>query len=99
MREINDEELKNIVNEVVEKKELIELVMDIVVKIIKLRKGKKTTIAKLIGYNSKKDIVDPLKQGSTFFYIGEVCKRIDIKLERIDDSFGGLAYFYKFKKC
>lgn len=98
MKIIDNEELKKIVNEIVENKEYVELVFDIVVKIIKLRKGKKVTIAKLIGYNSKEDIVDPLKQGTVFHNVKEVCKQLNIKLERVDNSFGGLAYFSGFKK-
>jgi hypothetical protein len=58
-----------------------------------------TTIANLLGMDevSISDI-DPLTQGKVFNKFEEECKKNNLVLARIDDSIGGLAYNYKFKR-
>ena len=60
----NNTELKKIVENTCEEKELVDTVLVIVEKIVALPKKKKFTIAKLIDYDPQNDIVDPLKQGT-----------------------------------
>ena len=94
----NDELTKIIENTVENEKELIKTIFDIVVKIIDLPNGTNTTIAKLINYNPENSFVSPLIQGKINYYVKEVCKKINIKLEQHNKSFGGIAYFYEFTK-
>lgn len=97
---IDDKNLKKIIEEVIGNNDLClnTTVYDIVKKIIDLPSGTTTTVAELIKYDPKEKFVDPIKQGKINYFVKEVCKKIDIKLEKNDDSFGGLAYHYKFKK-
>lgn len=99
MELITNDELTKIVEDTVEnEKELIKTVFDIVVKIKNLPNGTKTTIAKLINYNPEISLVSPLTQGKINYYVKEVCKKINIKLEQHNKSFSGIAYFYEFTK-
>lgn len=97
---IDDKNLKTIIEEVIGNNDLYlnTTVYDIVKKIIDLPSGTTTTIAELIKYEPKEKFVEPIKQVKINYFVKEVCKKIDIKLEKNDDSFGGLAYHYKFKK-
>lgn len=97
---ITDEELKNIIEEWIDNNDLHlnTQVYDIVKKIIDLPNETTTTIADLINYDPKEKFVEPIKQGEIYYYVNEICKKIDIKLEANDDSFGGIAYYYKFEK-
>lgn len=94
----NNTELKKIVENTCEEKELVDTVLVIVEKIVALPKKKKFTIAKLIDYDPQKDIVDPLKQGTIKTLVSKVCKKLGIQLTAIDKSFGGLAYNVTHRK-
>lgn len=74
------------------------LIFEIFKEIEALPTGIETTIAKVINYNSEVNMIDPLTQGEIFSSVKEICKKNNIILERTEDSFGGLAYYYKFKK-
>ena len=97
---IDDKNLKTIIEEVIGNNDLYlnTTVYDIVKKIIDLPSETTTTIADLIKYDPKEKFVEPIKQGEINYFVKEVCKKINIKLEKNGDSFGGLAYYYKFKK-
>ncbi len=95
---VSDEITQTIKDIVGEDKELISVVSDIVVKIKDLKKGTKTSIAKLIDYNPQISLVEPLIQGKVSYYVNQVCKKLEIKLVDKDKSIGGLAYFVEFKK-
>ena len=73
-------------------------VNNIIDKIKKLPLDFETTIAQLIDYNPQINIVDPLTQNIIFNVVEEQCKKENIKLMKTEDSIGGLAYNYKFKK-
>ena len=100
MENFNSDELKKIVENSLREadKELSDIIYDVVLKIVDLKEGKKTSIAELINYDSNTSLVDPLTQGTVSSYVDYVCSKIGIKLERKDRSFGGLAYFNKFVK-
>lgn len=97
---INDENLKAIIEEVIGDNDtyLNTQVYDIVKKIIDLPSKTTTTIADLINYNPNQTFVEPLKQGEISRFVKETCKKLNIELEENQDSFGGLAYYYKFIK-
>ena len=97
---INLENLKNTINEIMENEnqDLKDLVSNIVVLIDNLPTEEITTIAKLIGYNPEKTIVDPLTQGNVYYCVLQVCKSLNIIIDETYDGFGGLAYNYDFKK-
>lgn len=97
---ITNEDLKIITEEVIGNNDpyLNATVNDIVNKIIDLPEETITTIADLINYNPKESFVDPLQQGKISSLVKNVCKKLNINLEKNDDSFGGLAYYVKFKK-
>lgn len=104
---MTDEKLKTIIQEVISNnKEMIgnddtylkTLVYDIMKKIVDLPSETTTTIANLINYNPDEKFVEPLMQGTINFLVNEVCKNLDIKLERNKDKIGGLAYYNEFKK-
>ncbi len=73
-------------------------VFTIVKKIIALHRNKTFTIAQLINYNAKNDIVNPLRQGKVSYCVKQVCKAFNIELIVTERSFGGLAYHIKHKK-
>ena len=97
---ITNENLKAITEEVIGNNDPYwnTAVNDIVKKIIDLPNETPTTIADLINYNPKETFVDPLKQGQIRVLVNNVCKKLNIELERTDDKLGGLAYYYLFKK-
>ena len=104
---MTDEKLKTIIQEIISNnKEMIgnddtylnTLVYDIMKKIVDLPSETTTTIANLINYNPDEKFVEPLLQGTINFLVNEVCKNLDIKLERNKDKIGGLAYYNEFKK-
>ena len=97
---INDENLKTIIEEVVgnEDQYLNTTVYDVMKKIIDLPTETTTTIADLINYNPNETFVEPLTQGQIRRLVKETCKKLNIELEENRDGFGGLAYYYKFKK-
>lgn len=97
---ITNENLKTIIEEVIGNNDLYlnTQVYDIVKRIIDLPNETTTTIADLINYNPKLKFVEPLKQGEINYFVKETCKKLNIELEKNDDSFGGLAYYYQFKK-
>ena len=97
---INDENLKTIIEEVVgnEDQYLNTTVYDVMKKIIDLPTETTTTIADLINYNPNETFVEPLTQGQIRRLVKETCKKLNIELEENRDGFGGLAYYYQFKK-
>ena len=97
---INDENLKTIIEEVVGNNDnyLNMAVYDIMKKIIDLPSESTTTIADLINYNPNETFVEPLTQGQIRRLVKETCKKFNIELEENKDGFGGLAYYYQFKK-
>lgn len=92
--------INELINKVIanEDANLRTTLMNIVSKIIVLKDGTRTTIAKLIDYDPKVSFVEPLIQGKIKVYVDEICKEIGIKLERSNASVGGLAYFNEFVK-
>lgn len=94
------EDLKKVIEEVIEKndKDLKNIVYEIAKKIIDLPEGTDTTIANLINYNPKEEIIDALTQGKIANIVENVCIRMNIELSSTDDSIGGLAYYNHFKK-
>lgn len=102
---ITDENLKKMIDELINNGEYNgddvsyynRTVYDIIKKIIDLPNGTTTTIANLINYNPNEKFIEPLTQGKISFLVNEICKRLNIKLERNKDKFGGLAYYYEFK--
>ena len=99
MKCVTNEELTKTIKEVVDNKDLSDLVLNIILKIKDLPSGTKTTLAKLIDYKPEKSFISPLIQGKVRYCVEEVCKQIEIKLEKERDSIGGLAYFDEFTKC
>lgn len=97
---INDENLKTIIEEVVGNNDdyLNVAVYDIMKKIIDLPSETTTTIADLINYNPNETFVEPLTQGQVRRLVEDTCKKLNIELEENEDSFDGLAYYYRFKK-
>ena len=57
-----------------------------------------TTIAELINYNPETNMVEPLTQGKIYKELYRVCYQMGMDLEQTYDGFGGLAYFYTFKR-
>ena len=94
------ENLEKVIEEVIGKnnKDLKNPVYEIAKKIIDLPEGTDTTIADLINYNPKEEIIEPLTQGIIFNLVENVCIRMNIELRSTDDSLGGLAYYSHFKK-
>ena len=97
---ITDENLKKIIEEVIGNNDPYwnMPVFDIIKKVIDLRAETTTTIADLINYNPNETFVEPMMQGQIRKLVEETCKRLKIELEENRDSFGGLAYYYQFKK-
>ena len=97
---MKDEELKKIVEEVIGNNDPFWNlpVYNIVKKIIDLPIETITTIADLINYNPEETFVEPLTQGEILNLVEDTCKKLNIKIEDVNDSIGGLAYYYKFKK-
>ena len=104
---ITDEKLKTIVDDVIKANEEIidnkdenykDQVYTIIKKIIDSPSETITTIADLINYNPNETFVEPLTQGQIRRLVKETCKKLNIELEENRDGFGGLAYYYKFKK-
>lgn len=97
---INDENLKTIIEEVIGNNDnyLNMAVYDIMKKIIDLPSETITTIADLINYNPNETFVEPLTQGQIRRLVKETCNKFNIELEENKDGFGGLAYYYQFKK-
>ena len=77
---------------------LKDIILNIVEMIKDLQVETNITIAQLINYNPENSFVDPLTQGKVFNYVFDICKKININLENTHDAFGGLAYYYTFKK-
>lgn len=71
---------------------------EILRKIEELPFDTESCIADLIGYKPEMGIVDPMTQGHIHRTVEKECKRRGYTLVRTSDSFGGLAYYYKFKK-
>lgn len=94
------DELKKVIEETVNNSDnyLNELIYEIVQKIIEMQSGSITTIAELINYETEKSFVDPLTQGKVYNFVGDICKKINIVLEKERNGFGGLAYYYAFRK-
>ncbi|HIT10006.1 MAG TPA: hypothetical protein IAC24_00115, partial [Candidatus Onthousia faecigallinarum] len=104
---ITDEKLKTIVDDVIKDNEEVidnkdenykDQVYTIIKKIIDLPSETITTIADLINYNPNETFVEPLTQGQIRRLVKEICKKLNIELEENRDGFGGLAYYYQFKK-
>lgn len=72
--------------------------MSIINGIKELPLNTETTIAKLINYNLEEKMIDLLTQGNVLGIVCVVCDEINLKLEVLEDSIGGLAYNYRFKK-
>lgn len=75
-----------------------KIVNNIVNKIIELPYNTETTIAQLINYNPEVAFVSPMTQGIISNAVRNKCISNNIELEEANDSFGGLAYYVKFKK-
>lgn len=75
-----------------------DVTKEIVDKINNMPNGAETTIAELIDYNPNANMIDPLTQGIVFSSVETNCKNIGISIVISEESFGGLAYNYKFKK-
>lgn len=104
---ITDENLKITIDDVIKDNEEAvdnkdanykDQVYTILKKIIDLPSETITTITDLINYNPKETFVDPLTQGQISRLVKETCKKLNIELEENRDDFGGLAYYYQFKK-
>lgn len=104
---VADEKLKTIVDEVIKDNEESIVnndinyniqVYNIIKKIIDLPSETTTTIADLINYNPKETFIEPLTQGRISRLVKEACKKLNIELEKNRDCFGGLAFYYQFKK-
>lgn len=104
---ITDEKLKTIVDDVIKDNEesidskevnYKDQVYTITKKIIDLPSETITTIANLINYNPNETYVEPLTQGQIRRLVEETCKKLNIELEENRGGFGGLAYYYQFKK-
>lgn len=104
---ITDEKLKTIVDDVIKDNEesidskevnYKDQVYTITKKIIDLPSETITTIANLINYNPNETYVEPLTQGQIRRLVEETCKKLNIELEEDRGGFGGLAYYYQFKK-
>lgn len=72
-------------------------VKQIINKIKDLSNNIETTIAELINYNAEVKFIDPLTQGIISNIVKRECENNGIKLEKTENSFGGLAYYTKFK--
>lgn len=97
----SDNNLKNIILDAAKDFELNDkndLIESIINKIKELPLNIETTIAKLINYKPEEQMIDPLIQGKVLVIVYVVCDEINIKLEVFEDSIGGLAYNYRFKK-
>ena len=104
---ITDEKLKTIVDDVIKDNEesidskevnYKDQVYTITKKIIDLPSETITTIANLINYNPNETYVEPLTQGQIRRLVEETCKKLNNELEEDRGGFGGLAYYYQFKK-
>jgi len=97
----NNSELNKLIKDTITNEDisLKETILNIVELIIALQPETPTTIAELIKYEPEKSFVEPLTQGKVFNYVFDVCKKMNINLEKEDKSFGGLAYYYTFKKA
>ena len=104
---ITDEKLKTIVDDVIKDNEesidskevnYKDQVYTITKKIIDLPSETITTIANLRNYNPNETYVEPLTQGQIRRLVEETCKKLNIELEENRGGFGGLAYYYQFKK-
>lgn len=98
---INNSKLNKLIEDAITNEDisLKETILNIVELIIDLQPETTTTIAELIKYEPEKSFVEPLTQGTIFNYVLDVCKKMNINLEEMDKSFGGLAYYYTFKKA
>ncbi len=96
----NNSELNKLIEDTITNEEisLKETILNIVELIIALQPETTTTIAELIKYEPEKSFVEPITQGKVFNYVFDVCKKMNINLEKADKSFGGLAYYYTLKK-
>lgn len=95
---VTDLELKDIIKNACQNEEIEEDVFNIVKKVIKFPRWIPFTVAKLIKYNAKEVIVNPLRQGEIVKTMEKVCKQLNINIVSLPNGFGGLAYHSKFKK-
>jgi len=98
---MSNEELKQIIQGVIGNDDPFwnNQIFVILTKIINLSEGVETTIGQLIDYNPSENNVAPLIQGQIFDIVMNVCKKINMPLEEVNnEEFIGLAYNYKFKK-
>ncbi len=77
--------------------EIINIVKDVVAKIISLPNGTKTTLVRLLDYNPAENRVELSTQEKVFYCTKKVCKMIGIDLELVDDA-QRLAYYNQFVK-
>lgn len=75
-----------------------EIVDSIIDKIKEAPINTELTIAKLINYNPEANMVNPQTQGEVFNAVEYKCRENGINIEQIESGFGGLAYYYQFKK-
>lgn len=78
-------------------KHLANKIYEIANKVLNAPLDTELTIAEVINYNPEVEIIDPLSQGLIKSCIEKICNKTGLKLVRTDDSFGGLAFFSKFK--
>ena len=99
---LNDNiELKRIIKETIGNDDPYwnKQIFEIMTKVINLSEETESTIAQLINYNSNENNVSLSMQERIYEMIMEICKKININIERINnEELSGLAYYYKFKK-
>ena len=96
---ITDEQIETIITEIAGNDDIHKnsLLSTLTKKIIALPLNEETTIAKLMQLNDNVAI-DPLTEGEIFNLLKNVCEKLNIAIEVNHDGFGGLGYYYKFKK-
>ena len=74
------------------------IIDEVVKKIEEMEFNKEACIADLISYNPETGMVDPMTQGLIYKAVKDECKYKKINFIENPDGFGGVAFFYKFKK-
>lgn len=104
---MNDENVKNAIRNIInngdsitdnEKEYLYTIIFEIINKLVDFPNEIDTTIAELIKYNPDIEFIEPMKQGQIFRLLEQVCNRLNIRFVNTNDSRGGLAFYYTFKK-
>jgi hypothetical protein len=100
MNNLNDN-IMNIIINIIDPRDgdITKIIYELVNKILEAPFDEELTIANLLGLtNEEVAQIEPIMQGIILRRSEQVCEKLNVNLKENHDEFGGLAYYYKFKK-